>query len=78
MMAEEKPVEPTKEFLKHHSVEKIETRKAGQKRTRVTDQRWLDYYLKHGHINNVQFMAGERLLRPVSYTHLTLPTTMLV
>lgn len=52
----------TPEFLQHHSVEEISTAKAGKKRTRVTDQRWIDYYLKHGHIDEVQFNAAERLL----------------
>ena len=34
---------PTPEFLKKHSVEHIETRVAGKKRMRVTDQLWIDY-----------------------------------
>jgi len=54
--------QPTPEFLQHHSVEQIETSKAGKKRTRVTDQRWIDYYLKHGHIDVHQFNAAERLM----------------
>jgi len=54
--------QPTAEFLQHHSVERIETAKAGKKRTRVTDQRWIDYYFKHGHIDQYQFDAAERLL----------------
>lgn len=54
--------QPTEEFLQHHSVEQIQTAKAGKKRTRVTDQRWIDYYLKHGHITDHQFNAAERLL----------------
>lgn len=61
-MSEDNRVDPTNEFLRHHSVEKIETRQAGQKRTRVTDQRWIDYYLKHNHITPVQHMAADRLL----------------
>ena len=57
-----KPVEPTPEFLQHHSTEKVETSKAGKRRTRVNDQRWIDYYFKHGHINKNQFNAAEMLL----------------
>lgn len=62
IMDDDKRVEPNEHFLKHHSVEKVETAQAGKKRTRVTDQRWADYYLKHGHINLVQHMAAEQLL----------------
>tara|TARA_S200002703_G_scaffold143321_1_gene136295 strand:- start:195 stop:698 length:504 start_codon:yes stop_codon:yes gene_type:complete len=55
-------LEPSDEFLQHHTVEKIETTKAGKKRTRVTDQLWIDYYLKHGHIKSHQHITAERLL----------------
>tara|TARA_B100000242_G_scaffold81866_1_gene54311 strand:+ start:293 stop:784 length:492 start_codon:yes stop_codon:yes gene_type:complete len=61
-MNDEKRLEPTDEFLNHHTVEKVETRKAGEKRTRVTDQRWIDYYLKHKIIDSVQYKAAEQLL----------------
>lgn len=54
--------QPTPEFLQHHSVEQIQTAKAGKKRTRVTDQRYIDYYYKHGHITDYQFNSAERLL----------------
>lgn len=53
---------PSDEFLQHHTVEEIETSKAGKKRTRVTDQLWIDYYLKHGHIALHQHLTAERLL----------------
>lgn len=62
-MTEEKRVDPTDEFLQHHSVERVDTAKAGKRRTRVTDQRWIDYYKKHGHITPQQHMAAERLLQ---------------
>ena len=62
-MTEEKRVDPTNEFLQHHSVERVDTAKAGKRRTRVTDQRWIDYYKKHGHITPQQHMAAERLLQ---------------
>ena len=61
-MTDDKRIEPTDEFLNHHSVEKVETRKAGERRTRVTDQRWIDYYYKHKKIDSLQYMAAERLL----------------
>ena len=60
-MTDEKRSEPTEEFL-NHSVERIETRKRARKRTRVTDQRWIDYYLKHKIIDHVQHQAAENLL----------------
>ena len=53
---------PTPEFLSKHSVEEIETRQAGKKRIRVTDQLWIDYYLKHKHIEAYQYAAATRLL----------------
>ena len=53
---------PTPEFLAKHSVEEVETRQAGKKRIRVTDQLWIDYYLKHNHINHHQYNAAQRLL----------------
>jgi len=53
---------PTPEFLAKHSVEEVETRQAGKRRLRVTDQLWIDYYLKHGHINAHQHAAAEQLL----------------
>ena len=53
---------PTPEFLAKHSVEEVETRQAGKRRMRVTDQLWIDYYLKHGHINRHQHAAAEQLL----------------
>lgn len=59
---EDEGYKPTKEFLNHHSVEIIETRQAGKRRTRVTDQLWIDYYLKHKHIDNHQYAAATRLL----------------
>jgi hypothetical protein len=55
-------VVPTPEFLEKHSVEHIETRVAGKKRMRVTDQLWIDYYLKHKHIDNAQYLTATRLL----------------
>lgn len=61
-MSEKDALLPTAEFLRHHTVEQVETRKAGKKRTRVTDQRWIDYYRKHQHISVVQHMTAERLL----------------
>ena len=61
-MSDEKRVEPTEEFLQHHSIERVDTAKAGNKRTRVMDQRWIDYYLKHGHITPLQHQAAEQLL----------------
>lgn len=61
-MTDEKRAEPNEHFLKHHSVERVETRKAGEKRIRVTDQRWVDYYLKHGVIDHHQHLSAERLL----------------
>ena len=61
-MSDPNQLTPTDEFLQHHSVEKVETAKAGKKRTRVTDQLWIDYYLKHGHINSHQHITAERLL----------------
>ena len=57
-----KPTTPTDEFLQHHTVEKVETAKAGKKRTRVTDQLWIDYYLKHRHIQPHQHITAEQLL----------------
>ena len=54
--------DPSAEFLQHHTVERVETAKAGKKRTRVTDQLWIDYYLKHGHIQPHQHITAERLL----------------
>ena len=54
---------PTPEFLAKHSIEEVETRQAGKKRIRVTDQLWIDYYLKHRHINVHQHAAAEQLLR---------------
>jgi len=53
---------PTPEFLAKHSIEEIETRQAGKKRIRVTDQLWIDYYLKHNHIEPYQYAAATRLL----------------
>jgi len=53
---------PTPEFLAKHSIEEVETRQAGKKRIRVTDQLWIDYYLKHNHINAHQHAAAEQLL----------------
>ena len=53
---------PTPEFLEKHSIEEVETRQAGKKRIRVTDQLWIDYYLKHNHINHHQHNAAQRLL----------------
>ena len=53
---------PTPEFLAKHTVEEVETRQAGKRRMRVTDQLWIDYYLKHNHINQHQYSAAERLL----------------
>lgn len=61
-MSEDKRIDPTPEFLQHHSVERVDTAKAGKKRTRVTDQRWIDYYLKHQHITTLQHQTAERLL----------------
>ena len=61
-MSDPNQLTPTDEFLQHHSVEKVETAKAGKKRTRVTDQLWIDYYLKHGHIKSHQHITAERLL----------------
>tara|TARA_R100000388_G_scaffold37202_2_gene28901 strand:- start:6 stop:485 length:480 start_codon:yes stop_codon:yes gene_type:complete len=57
-----KPLKPSAEFLQHHTVEEVETAKAGQRRTRVTDQLWIDYYLKHKHITQHQFQAAEQML----------------
>lgn len=54
---------PTPEFLAKHSVEEVETRQAGKKRIRVTDQLWIDYYLKHKYISSHQHAAAEHLLR---------------
>lgn len=53
---------PTPEFLQKHSIEHVETRQAGKKRIRVTDQIWIDYYLKHKHINFYQWDAATRLM----------------
>jgi len=61
-MSDPNQLTPTDEFLQHHSVEKVETAKAGKKRTRVTDQLWIDYYLKHRHIQPHQHLTAERLL----------------
>ena len=61
-MSDPNKLTPTDEFLQHHSVEKVETAKAGKKRTRVTDQLWIDYYLKHRHIQPHQHLTAERLL----------------
>ena len=52
--------DPSAEFLQHHTVERVETAKAGKKRTRVTDQLWIDYYLKHGHIKTHQHLTPRR------------------
>ena len=61
-MSDPNQLTPTDEFLQHHTVEKVETAKAGKKRTRVTDQLWIDYYLKHRHIQPHQHITAERLL----------------
>lgn len=61
-MNDDQKVEPTPEFLAKHSVEEVETRQAGKKRMRVTDQLWIDYYLKHKHIDTAQYFAATRLL----------------
>ena len=61
-MSDPNQLTPTDEFLQHHTVEKVETAKAGKKRTRVTDQLWIDYYLKHRHIQPHQHVTAERLL----------------
>ena len=61
-MSDPNQLTPTDEFLQHHSVEKVETAKAGKKRTRGTDQLWIDYYLKHRHIQPHQHLTAERLL----------------
>lgn len=61
-MSNDKRIDPTDEFLQHHSVERVDTAKAGQKRTRVTDQRWMDYYFKHNHITKLQYDTAEMLL----------------
>lgn len=61
-MSEKDVVLPTPEFLAKHSIERVETRQAGKKRIRVTDQLWIDYYLKHNHINHHQWNAATRLM----------------
>ncbi len=52
---------PTPEFLSKFDVVEENTDKAGQKRMRVTNQRWLDIYLKKDVISFENFMAANRL-----------------
>ena len=52
---------PTPEFLDKVDVIEEDTERAGQKRMRVTNQRWLDIYLKKDVITYEHFMAASRL-----------------
>lgn len=51
---------PTPEFLKKFDVIEEKTDRAGEKRMRITNQRWIDVYLKKKVITYAHFLHAER------------------
>jgi len=53
---------PTPEFLKKFDVEERQTERAGERRLYVTNQLWIDTYLKKGIIDYSQHLTAQKLL----------------